>query len=43
MSDLTKLTLTAALDGLDKGDYSSVELTQAFVDAISASNASLNA
>ena len=43
MSDLTKLTLTSALDGLDKGDYSSVELTQAFVDAISASNASLNA
>ena len=43
MSDLTKLTLTAAMDGLDKGDYSSVELTQAFVDAISASNASLNA
>ena len=43
MSDLTKLTLTAAMEGLEKGDYSSVELTQAFVDAISASNASLNA
>lgn len=43
MSDLTKLTLTAAMEGLTKGDYSSVELTQAFVDAIAASNASLNA
>ena len=43
MSDLTKLTLTAALDGLDKKTFSSRELTQAFVDTIEASNDSLNA
>lgn len=43
MSDLTKLTLTSALDGLGNGDFSSVELTQSFVDAIEASNGSLNA
>ena len=34
MSDLTKLTLTAALDGMAKGDFSSVELTKAHIDAI---------
>ena len=33
MSDLTKLTLEAALDGMAKGDFSSVELTQAHIDA----------
>ena len=43
MSDLTKLTLTDAMDGLNKGDFSAVELTQAFVDAIEASNGVLNA
>lgn len=43
MSDLTQLTLTSALTGLDKGEFSSVELTQAFVDAIQASNETLNA
>ena len=43
MSELTKLTLTGAIEGLDKGDFSAVELTQAFVDTIEASNASLNA
>ena len=29
MSDLTKLTLEAALDGMAKGDFSSEELTKA--------------
>ena len=43
MSELTQLTLTDALDGLAKKTFSSVELTQAFVDAIEASNPSLNA
>ena len=40
MSELTKLTLTGALDGLEKGEFSAVELTQAFVDTIAASNPS---
>ena len=43
MTDLTKLTLAAALDGLAAKDFSSRELTQDFVDAISAANPSLNA
>ena len=43
MSDLTQLTLTDALDGLSKKSFSSVELTQAFVEAIEASNPALNA
>ncbi|MEO1305502.1 MAG: Asp-tRNA(Asn)/Glu-tRNA(Gln) amidotransferase subunit GatA [Pseudomonadota bacterium] len=43
MSDLTQLTLTDALSGLGQGAFSSVELTQAFVDAIEASNDTLNA
>lgn len=43
MSDLTKLSLTAAMDGLNNKDFSSRELTQAFVDAIEASNDVLNA
>lgn len=43
MSELTKLTLTDALTGLDKGDFSAVELTQAFVDSIANSNGALNA
>ncbi len=33
MSDLTKLTLEDALEGMTKGDFSSVELTRAHVDA----------
>ncbi len=33
MSDLTKLTLEAALDGMVKGEFSSVELTQAHIEA----------
>ncbi len=43
MSDLTKLTLAQARDGLAKKDFSSVELTQAFLDAIEAGNRALNA
>ena len=33
MTDITKLTLTAALDGMASGDFSSVELTQAHIEA----------
>ena len=33
MSDLTKLTLEAALGGMEKGEFSSVELTKAHIDA----------
>jgi aspartyl-tRNA(Asn)/glutamyl-tRNA(Gln) amidotransferase subunit A len=33
MSDLTKLTLADALDGMASGDFSSVELTKAHIDA----------
>ena len=36
MTDLTKLTLKAALDGLKAKSFSSEEITQAFVDAIDA-------
>lgn len=43
MGDLTTLTLTDALDGLEKKTYSSQELTQAFIGAIDASNKTLNA
>ena len=43
MSNLTELTLTDALAGLDAKEFSSKELTQAFVDAIAASNPALNA
>ncbi|WP_372785348.1 Asp-tRNA(Asn)/Glu-tRNA(Gln) amidotransferase subunit GatA [Phenylobacterium sp.] len=42
MSDLTKLTLKTALDGLASKSFSSVELTQAHVEAIEAARA-LNA
>jgi aspartyl-tRNA(Asn)/glutamyl-tRNA(Gln) amidotransferase subunit A len=42
MSDLTKLTLKAALDGLAAKSFSSVEITQAHVDAVAAARA-LNA
>jgi alanine racemase len=34
MSDLTRLTLKAALDGLEAKTFSSVELTQAHIDAV---------
>lgn len=43
MTELTKLTLAGALDGLRAKQFSSVELTQAFVDAIEASNDTINA
>lgn len=43
MSELTKLSLTKAIEGLAQGAFSSVELTQAFVDTIEASNDTLNA
>ncbi len=43
MSDLTNLSLTAALSGLNNKEFSSRELTQAFIDAIEASNDTLNA
>jgi aspartyl-tRNA(Asn)/glutamyl-tRNA(Gln) amidotransferase subunit A len=43
MSDLTRLTLADARAGLKKKEFSSTELTQAFVEAIGAGNAALNA
>jgi aspartyl-tRNA(Asn)/glutamyl-tRNA(Gln) amidotransferase subunit A len=43
MTDLTKLTLAAALDGLANKAFSSRELTQSFIDTIEASNDALNA
>jgi len=43
MSDLIKLTLSDALDGLKARQFSSEELTRAFVDAIEAANPKLNA
>ncbi len=43
MSDLTQLTLTDALEGLAAKSFSSVELTQAFIEAIEAANPALNA
>src|ERR1700753_378794 len=42
MTELTKLTLKAALDGLADKSFSSVELTQAHIDAVAAARA-LNA
>ncbi len=42
MTDLTKLTMTDALGGLAKGEFTSVELTEAHVRAVEASRA-LNA
>ncbi|MEO0983728.1 MAG: Asp-tRNA(Asn)/Glu-tRNA(Gln) amidotransferase subunit GatA [Pseudomonadota bacterium] len=43
MSDLTQLTLAAALDGLAAKEFSSREITQSFLDAIEAANPALNA
>ena len=43
MTDLTSLSLTDALDGLNSKSFSSVELTTAFLDNIEKSNAALNA
>lgn len=43
MSDLTKLTLKDAVDGLKAKTFSSEELTKAFLTSIEASNPALNA
>ncbi len=43
MTDLTKLTLAGAREGLREKQFSSVELTQAFLAAIEAGNKHLNA
>ncbi|KKB13661.1 glutamyl-tRNA amidotransferase [Devosia geojensis] len=43
MTDLTKLTLADARKGLKAKDFTSVELTQAYLDAIESANPSLNA
>ena len=43
MTDLTKLTLKAAVDGLKAKEFSSAEITQAFLSNIEASNPTLNA
>jgi len=43
MSDLTKLTLTAAVEGLRDKSFSSEEITRAFLTNIEAANPTLNA
>jgi aspartyl-tRNA(Asn)/glutamyl-tRNA(Gln) amidotransferase subunit A len=43
MSELTRLTLSAALEGLEARRFSAVELTRAHLDAIDAVNGRLNA
>ncbi len=43
MTDLTSLTLAAALDGMEKKQFSSAELTGAFLQAIEQANPKLNA
>ncbi|MBL8552595.1 MAG: Asp-tRNA(Asn)/Glu-tRNA(Gln) amidotransferase subunit GatA [Hyphomonadaceae bacterium] len=43
MTELTSLTLAAALDGLAKKEFSSAEITDAFLKAIAAANPKLNA
>jgi aspartyl-tRNA(Asn)/glutamyl-tRNA(Gln) amidotransferase subunit A len=43
LTDLTHLTLAAARDGLKRKDFSSSELTQAYLGAIEAANPKLNA
>ena len=43
MTDLTKLTIAEARDGLKNKDYTSLELTEAFLGNIEAANTSLNA
>ncbi len=43
MSDLTKLTLKAAVDGLKAKQFSSEEITRAFLTGIEAANPTLNA
>jgi len=43
MTDLTKLTIAEARDGLKNKDYTSLELTDAFIANIEAANTQLNA
>jgi aspartyl-tRNA(Asn)/glutamyl-tRNA(Gln) amidotransferase subunit A len=43
MTDLTKLTIAEARDGLKNKDYTSLELTEGFLKNIEAANSSLNA
>ncbi len=43
MSELTKLTIAEARDGLQRGDYNAQELAQAHLDEIKSCNESLNA
>ncbi len=43
MTDLTRLTLAKALDGLKAKDFSSREITTAFIGAIDTANPHLNA
>ena len=42
-SDLTRLTLKSAVDGLKAKQFSSSELTEAFISAIETANPALNA
>jgi aspartyl-tRNA(Asn)/glutamyl-tRNA(Gln) amidotransferase subunit A len=43
MTDITSLTLAAALDGMEKKQFSSAEITDAFLNAIDKANPHLNA
>jgi aspartyl-tRNA(Asn)/glutamyl-tRNA(Gln) amidotransferase subunit A len=43
VSDVTKLTLAEARQGLQKRSFTAIELTQAFLDAIDTANPALNA
>ncbi len=43
MTDLTTLTLAEALDGMEKKQFSSLEITNAFIEAIDKANPHLNA
>ena len=43
MTDLTSLTLAEALDGMEKKQFSSLEITDAFLNAIDKANSHLNA
>ena len=43
MTDLTRLTLAEARDGLTSKQFTSTELTKAFIEAIGSGNAALNA
>ncbi|MBO6509076.1 MAG: Asp-tRNA(Asn)/Glu-tRNA(Gln) amidotransferase subunit GatA, partial [Roseibium sp.] len=43
MTDLTKLTIADAREGLKNKDYTSLELTEAFLSNIEAANNQLNA